>query len=269
MSDNFKACGLITLTTDFGHRGSFVGIMKGVILSRFAQAEIVDLTNESHVHWPAEAGFWIAHSYSYFPEGTVHLAVVDPGVGTDRSMLVAEGAGHVFVGPDNGLLSDVIEKTNATVHLMGTDLVSNYQLSSVSDTFHGRDIFAPVVAALASGEIFPSACGRAISDFVPSPLDKATYSNNTVVGVVVTTDHFGNLITNIGLSEISRFKSPIVVVGGHEVKMERTYGAVRPGSFLALINSFGVLEIACAEQNAAERLGINRGAPVKVMEKVC
>jgi S-adenosyl-L-methionine hydrolase (adenosine-forming) len=265
---SFKASGLITITTDFGHKGPFAGIMKGVILSRFPNAKIVDLTNESHVHWPAEAGFWVTNSYDYFPKGTVHLAVVDPGVGTDRSMLVVEGEGHVFVGPDNGLLSEVVEKTHATVRLMSTELVGEYQLSTVSDTFHGRDIFAPVVAALASGEIQPVDCGSVISDFVPSSIEKVSNSNNILSGVVITLDNFGNLITNIDSNSISKYRSPLVKVGGLEIRMARTYGAVRPGEFLALINSFGVLEIACAEQSAAKRIGINRGAPVKVVETV-
>ena len=116
MSKHFKPSGVVTVTTDFGHRGPFVGTMKGVIVSRFPAARIIDLTHEAYVHWPAEAGFWIARSYHYFPAGTVHLAVVDPGVGTDRSVLLAVGDGHAFLAPDNGLLAEVIEKSGATVY---------------------------------------------------------------------------------------------------------------------------------------------------------
>ncbi len=103
--------GVITITTDFGHQGPFVGVMKGCILSRFAAAQIVDLTHEILVHWPAEAGFWLARSFAYFPAGTVHLAVVDPGVGTARDLLVVSAAGHSFVAPDNGLLAGVVSRT--------------------------------------------------------------------------------------------------------------------------------------------------------------
>src|SRR5580658_10956223 len=102
--------GVITVTTDFGHQGPFVGVMKGVILARFPQARIVDLTHEIVVHWPAEAGFWLARSFAYFPAGTVHLAVVDPGVGTARDLLVVSAAGHSFVAPDNGLLAGVVSR---------------------------------------------------------------------------------------------------------------------------------------------------------------
>ena len=268
MSSRFKASGLITLTTDFGHVGPYVGVMKGVILSRFSKAQIVDLTNQSHVHWPAEAGFWIARSYEYFARGTVHLAVVDPGVGTDRALLVAEGEEQVFVAPDNGLLAEVIEKTNATVRLMSADVVSQYQLPNISDTFHGRDIFGPVVAALAAGKIGPDECGPIISDFVPSGLEKPTNFNDSLNGVVITIDNFGNLITNIDAIDVAQFQAPIVELGGHNIRMAKTYGDVRPGDFLGLINSFGVLEIACSEQSASKRIGVNRGAPVKVRESV-
>jgi len=266
MSNRFRPSGLITLTTDFGHVGPYVGVMKGVILSRFSKAQIVDLTNQSHVHWPVEAGFWIARSYEYFPSGTIHLAVVDPGVGTDRTLLVAEGEEQVFVAPDNGLLSEVIAKTNATVRLMSTDVVSQHQLPIISDTFHGRDIFGPVVAALAAGKIGPDECGPITSDFAPSSIERPSNFNGSVNGVVVTMDNFGNLITNIDAADVAHFQEPVVRIGGHNIRMEKTYGDVKPGDFLGLINSFGVLEIACSEQSASKRIGVNRGAPVTVTE---
>jgi S-adenosylmethionine hydrolase len=266
MSRWFEASGIVTLTTDFGHMGPYVGVMKGVILSRFPQAQIVDLTNQSHVHWPAEAGFWIARSYEYFPSGTIHLAVVDPGVGTDRTLLVAEGDMQVFVAPDNGLLSEVIEKTNATVRLMSNDVVSQHQLPIISDTFHGRDIFGPVVAALAAGKIGPDECGPIITDYVPSSIERSVNFNDSVNGIVIAMDNFGNLITNIEADDVAHFRATIVRLGGHDIRMAKTYGDVKPGDFLGLINSFGVLEIACSEQSAFKRIGVNRGVPVKVME---
>ena len=110
----FEPCGVVTITTDFGHRGPFVGTMKGVMLSRQPELQIVDLTHEVHVHWPAEAGFWLERAYSYFPRGTVHLAVVDPGVGTSRDVLLVVGDGHVFLAPDNGLLASVITRIGGT-----------------------------------------------------------------------------------------------------------------------------------------------------------
>ena len=110
------ASGVITVTTDFGHQGPFVGVMKGCILARFPGARIIDLTHEILVHWPAEAGFWLARAYPYFPAGTVHVAVVDPGVGTSRAIVVAEAGGHIFVAPDNGLLAPELAAGIARTH---------------------------------------------------------------------------------------------------------------------------------------------------------
>jgi S-adenosylmethionine hydrolase len=266
MNEGFLPAGVITVTTDFGHRGPFVGTMKGVIVSRFAAARIIDLTHEAYVHWPAEAGFWIARSYHYFPRGTVHLAVVDPGVGTDRSVLLAVGDGHAFLAPDNGLLAEVVEKSRATVYHVRNEVIEAERLPDTSATFHGRDVFAPLAAALAAGTLAPAAIGVPTTDFVPSIIEPAERRGGQFVGLVITTDHFGNLITNITREDVETFRQPVVHAGGHEVPLRRTYGDVEPGALLALINSFGVLEIASAEQNAAERLGLGRGAPVRVAE---
>ncbi len=268
MSDRFTASGVITVTTDFGHRGPFVGTMKGVILSRFGAARIVDLTHEAYVHWPAEAGFWIARSYHYFPAGSVHLAVVDPGVGTDRSVLLAVADGHAFLAPDNGLLAELIERGGAVVRHLPDALIDQYRLADTSATFHGRDVFAPLAAALACGELTPEACGAPADDWVPSIIEPPETRGAQLVGVVITTDHFGNLISNIAREDLSAFRAPVVHAGGHEIRVQRTYGDVAPGEFVALVNSFGVLEIACAEQNAAEHLGLRRGAPIRVTEFV-
>lgn len=264
MSKRFEPCGVITVTTDFGHRGPFVGTMKGVILRRFAGARIIDLTHEAYVHWPAEAGFWMARSYHYFPSGTVHLAVVDPGVGTDRSVLLAEGDGQLFLAPDNGLLAEAIERSAARVYRVTEAVIDAHALADKSATFHGRDVFAPLAAALASGTLSPADCGTETSDYVPSIIEPPERRGAQLQGVIITTDHFGNLITNISRDALADFHRPRVVAGGHELPLHRTYGDVAPGELLALINSFDVLEIAVAERNAAERLGLARGAPVRV-----
>ncbi len=266
MSKHFKPSGVITVTTDFGHRGPFVGTMKGVILSRFPAARIIDLTHEAYVHWPAEAGFWIARSYHYFPAGTVHLAVVDPGVGTDRSMLLAVGDGHAFLAPDNGLLAEVIEKSKAAAYHIREDVIEANALSDISATFHGRDVFAPLVAGLAAGRLEPHSVGVVTRDYVPSIIEPPTRRGDQLTGMIITTDHFGNLISNIERAALDAFRAPVVQAGGHDIVVRRTYGDVAPGDLLALINSFGVLEIARAQQNAAECLGIGRGAPLKVVE---
>ena len=146
------ASGVITVTTDFGHQGPFVGVIKGCILTRFPAARIIDLTHEIVVHWPAEAGFWLARAYPYFPAGTVHVAVVDPGVGTSRDILALEAGGHYFLAPDNGLLAPVFARSpDARLTRLAALSLARLNIANPSATFHGRDIFAPVAAELAAG----------------------------------------------------------------------------------------------------------------------
>lgn len=268
----FAACGVITITTDFGHQGPFVATMKGRMLTRFPAARIIDLTHEILVHWPAEAGFWLARSWPYFPDGSVHAAVVDPGVGTRRDIIVvharsAEGASHIFLAPDNGLLAPVVSRAaHATVWRLDAKHLERFALGPASATFHGRDIFAPLAAELAAGRCQPQDLGEITRDFVPSWVEDPEVVGQSVRGVVITLDHFGNLITNIDQELVRRYTRPVVHAGSHRIPMRRTYGDVKPGEYLALVNSFGVVEIARAEQSAAEGLGLGRGAPVSVTE---
>ena len=260
--------GVITITTDFGHQGPFVGVIKGCMLARFPQARIVDLTHEIVVHWPAEAGFWLARAYGYFPAGTVHVAVVDPGVGTSRNIIAVCAGGHYFVAPDNGLLAPVVNRTrDALIVRVGSAELARIGVVRPSATFHGRDIFAPVAAELAAGHCQLQDLGQTVDTLVPSWVDDPTVEARSVTGVVITIDHFGNLITNIEATLIERFRLPLVHAGNHSFPLLRTYGDTRPGEYLALVNSFGVLEIARAENNAAEGLGLSRGAPVVVRDR--
>jgi S-adenosylmethionine hydrolase len=261
--------GVITITTDLGHQGPFVATMKGRILTRLPEARIIDVTHEVPVYWPAEAGFWLSRAYEYFPFGTVHIAVVDPGVGTSRDIVVVEADGHVFMAPDNGLLAPIVARAKgAAVHRLDVEAACRkFALGTPSATFHGRDIFAPVAAELAAGRAHTPDLGPKITDIIPSWVDDPTVGADQVTGVVITIDHFGNLITNIDAGLVQRFASPQVRTGGHSFPLRRTYGDVRPGEFLALINSFGVVELARAEQSAAEGLGLGRGAPVIVSER--
>ena len=261
------ASGVITVTTDFGHQGPFVGVIKGCILTRFPAARIVDLTHEIVVHWPAEAGFWLARAFPFFPAGTVHIAVVDPGVGTSRDILALEAGGHVFMAPDNGLLAPVAGRhSEARLTRLTVAGLARLGIGHPSATFHGRDIFAPVAAELAAGRCRASELGDPVETLVPSWVDDPTVEPASVSGVVITIDHFGNLITNIDASLIERFRMPVAHAGNHAFPLRRTYGDAQPGQYLALINSFGVLEIARAEHNAAEGLGLSRGAPVVVRD---
>jgi len=260
--------GLVTLTTDFGHEGPFVGVMKGVIWGRFAAARLVDLTHEILAHWPAEAGFWLSRASRYFPRGTVHVAVVDPGVGTSRSNLVVEADGHLFLAPDNGLLAPVVARAKqAVIVRLGAAQLGRLGIHHPSATFHGRDVFAPVAAELAAGRVQAHELGERTDSLVPSWVEEPTVDTRSVAGVVITLDHFGNLITNIDATLIERFRLPLVHAGNHHFALLRTYADTRPGEYLALINSFGVLEIARAENSAAEGLGLSRGAPVIVRDR--
>jgi len=264
-SSAFVPSGVISLTTDFGHKGPFIGTMKGQILARFHDAKIVDITHECSVHWPDEAGFWISRAYRYFPSGSVHLAVVDPGVGTERDIIALVHAGHVFLAPDNGLLAPLAESgPDCRVFRLDTAAYQRFGITTVSATFHGRDIFAPLAAELASARRRPDELGPRTADLVPSLLEEPRLSAGRIKGVIVTADNFGNLISNVDASLIAQLDSPMVVVAGHRIPFARTYGAVQPGDYLALINSFGVLEIARAEQSAAAGLGLERGAPLVV-----
>ncbi len=264
----FKPCGVITITTDFGHQGPFVATMKGRILAHLADARIIDVTHEVPVYWPAEAGFWLSRAYMYFPKGSVHVAVVDPGVGTKRDIVGVVADQHAFLAPDNGLLAPIVNRQkNAIVHRLDVVAVSKkLKLPTPSATFHGRDLFAPIGAELAAGRLSIEELGPSIEEIVPSWVEEPSVTGEQVSGVIITIDHFGNLITNVEGELVQRFARPIVRTGGHAFPVRRTYGDVRPGEFLALINSFGVLEIARAEQSAAEALGLGRGAPVVVSE---
>jgi S-adenosyl-L-methionine hydrolase (adenosine-forming) len=265
MSELHESSGVITITTDFGHQGPFVGVMKGVILSRFAQARIVDLTHEIVVHWPAEAGFWLSRSFEYFPPGTVHVAVVDPGVGTSRDIVAVQAKTHVFLAPDNGLLAPIVVRhPDARIIRLELPRLASVGVRQPSATFHGRDIFAPVAAELAAGRLRIAELGEPVSSLIPAWVDEPSVEASAVAGVVITIDHFGNLITNVDGKLLERFANPHIRAGNHVFPLRRTYGDVQPGDYLALVNSFGVLEIARAEQSAAEGLGLSRGAPVTV-----
>lgn len=264
---DWQPSGVITITTDFGHKGPFAAVMKGVILKRFSDARVIDLAHDIPAHWPPEAGFWISRSYEYFPDGTVHVAIVDPGVGTEREIILTELNGHLFIAPDNGLLDPVLQVTES-VYKLDTDLLPNLGIHSPSLTFHGRDIFAPLAAELAAGRIDLEAVAKRTDNWTPGWLEEPAVRNKRVSGIIITIDAFGNLITNIDKELVALFDHPVVNFAGHQFEIKSTYGKVRPGDYLALINSFGVIEIARAEGVAAEGLGSDRGAPVVVTESI-
>jgi S-adenosylmethionine hydrolase len=261
--------GVVTLTTDFGLQDPFVGVMKGVILARLPGAAIVDLTHQVLAYWPAEAGFWLARSWRWFPAGTVHVAVVDPGVGTARRILAARLGGHVFLAPDNGLLAPLLDgATGAEVRAVETSQLGAWGIAIASATFHGRDIFAPLAAEIAAGRCDPGSLGRLVKDWVPGWTDPPTHDGGVIRGRVITVDHFGNLITDIDGGLLAGMVEPHVYAGAQVLPVRRTYGDVAPGSVIALVNSFGVVEVAVAEGRAEQALGLSRGAPISVRDAV-
>lgn len=262
-----RPSGVITITTDFGHKGPFAAVMKGVILTRFPEAKIIDLAHDIPAQWPPEAGFWVSRSYPWFPGGSVHLAIVDPGVGTERDILVAECDGHVFMAPDNGLLAQLLDSCDEPrVFKLDEQKLTSLDLPQPSATFHGRDIFAPIAAELAAGRTSVEAIATPVHEWTPGWIDEPDTSGGKITGVIVTIDTFGNLISNIDADLLERFREPVADLAGHQIPMRTTYGRAQPGDYLALVNSFGVVEIARAEGSAADGLGSARGAPLIVRD---
>lgn len=262
-----RPSGVITITTDFGHKGPFAAVMKGVILTRYPAAKIIDLAHDIPAQWPPEAGFWVSRSYRWFPEGSVHLAIVDPGVGTERDILVAECGGHIFMAPDNGLLAQLFDSCDdPRVFKLDVTKLSSLNMPEASATFHGRDIFAPIAAELAAGHIATQDIATRTQDWTPGWIDEPDVSSGKITGVIVTVDTFGNLISNIDKGLLAGFNEPVADIAGHQIPMQTTYGRAKPGDYLALVNSFAVVEIARAEGSAADGLGSARGAPLIIRD---
>jgi S-adenosylmethionine hydrolase len=213
-----------------------------------------------------EAGFWLGRSYAYFPAGTVHVAVVDPGVGSARRIAAVEGDGHVFLAPDNGLLAGVLQRlaTAPVLRHLDPDLLASLGLDRPSHTFHGRDIFAPLAAELAAGRLPPERLGAPGATLQPDELAAPRLDAGGVSGAVVTIDHFGNLLTNVDVRLIAAIERPVVQVAGRVVPLLRTYSDAGAGEYLALVNAFGVVEVARSGGSAAAGLAVARGAPVRV-----
>lgn len=263
---------IITLTTDYGSRDSFAASMKGVILKVNAQAQIVDLSHEIGPQDIWEAAFTLKSAYTAFPKGTVHLAVVDPGVGSGRRPIIVVTDSYYFVGPDNGLFSLVYQEAERIrVHHITS---SHYYLPNPGPTFHGRDIFAPVAAWLTKG--IPSGnFGEEITDFVKLNVPLAKKAENGFEGHVVHIDRFGNAITNITYKDIQSFipeggqlGAVSVAVAGKEIKgLKKFYAEAAPGEPGAIINSSGHLEIFLFKQNARTALSIKRGDVIRFSAK--
>jgi S-adenosyl-L-methionine hydrolase (adenosine-forming) len=260
---------VITLTTDFGLNDHFVGAMKGVILAIVPEAAIVDISHAVQAFDVLDGAIAISQAYSYFPTGTVHVVVVDPGVGTTRRPIIASSDGYHFVAPDNGVLSMVYAKEERMhVRHVTSD---HYFRQPVSSTFHGRDVFAPVAAYLAK-QVDSHKFGEEIEDYVrfAAPRPKPA-GENRIRAVVLKVDRFGNLITNVTSQDVpalfsdepGKFK---IVVGSKEVtEMRTSYADGAPGQVFGILGSMGYLEIAANRAPATQITGANKGTEVSIV----
>jgi hypothetical protein len=259
---------VITLLTDFGTSDYFVSAMKGVILSINPDARLVDITHEIRAQDTEAAAFTLLAVHSSFAPGTIHLAVVDPGVGSARRAIVVEATGQFFVGPDNGTFSYICEQeTEARVFEVTN---KEYFRKPVSSTFHGRDVFAPVAAAISNG-IGPSEFGKQISDPVMlPPLMPEKSKNGSIKGRIIHIDHFGNCITNLTARELTEnmiANGAYLLVNGGKVKSFRKFFSEQRGrgkEVFGIWGSAGFLELAAKDKSAAKILKAKRGQPVVV-----
>jgi S-adenosylmethionine hydrolase len=257
---------IVTLTTDYGTNDHLVGVMKGVILSINPDVTIVDITHGVIAHDILDGALAIGQAYKYFPPKTIHVVVVDPGVGTDRKPILVASDQHYFVAPDNGVLSSVYDQTEALYvwHIIS----QHYFRQPISKTFHGRDIFAPV-AAWFSKSWQASAFGEPITDFTRFAIPKPKASGNTVRGVVLRVDQFGNLITNLRVEDVPALTSgdgTCTIKAGNALvnKIVPTFAEGASGEPVGMIGSSGYLEICINKASAARTLGIGRGTEVMV-----
>lgn len=250
--------GVITLLTDFGLSDPYVGVMKGAILGRFPSAKLVDLTHAIAAQDIRAAAFWIERSYRWFPPGTLHLVVVDPGVGSARDPLALEVDGHLFVGPENGVFGAVLDHPGPKrVHRIEPQRLG---ISQISPTFHGRDLFGPAAAVLAAsmdGDLELVGPPR-------EPLPGSGQPQKYLGGSIVLTDHFGNLITDVRAELLPSGEPWRVRVRGQALPVVGTYADAEPRQCVALIGSFGTLELAARNASAAELLGAGPGDAVVI-----
>lgn len=257
--------GIITLTTDFSTSDAYVGVMKGAILSVARDVTIVDLAHNISPHDVLEGAFVLQTAYHYFPDGTVHLVVVDPGVGSVRRRIALRCGEHYFVGPDNGVFSYAIKSAGSCE---AVEIVVDEPARGVRGvTFEGRDVFAPAAAQLASGANL-SDLGPAITDMVTLQIPLPRINEHTIDGRVVYIDHFGNCVSNIEAADIERVGGSVTVaVGGQNLgPLRASYSDVPLAEPLAVINSLGHLEIAINQGNAEADLNVKVGTPVRVLK---
>jgi S-adenosyl-L-methionine hydrolase (adenosine-forming) len=272
MGDFFKFINLasmpakvITLATDFGHSDHYAGTMKGVILGIYPQATIVDITHEIAPFAIEEGAYTIGEAWRYFPQGTIHVVVVDPGVGSERRPVLCESSGQYFIAPDNGVLTMVYAAGPCAVRVITNE---NLFLPLVSRTFHGRDIFAPCAAHLAKG-VPVAEFGAVIDDYARSRVatPRQTARHNWT-GCVLKADRFGNLITNFRLEDFPDMatRNFDLAIGLEKVgRLAKNYAQCEVGEIVALVGSGGYLEVSMNQGSAAKSLGCGSGSPVELI----
>lgn len=258
---------VITLTTDFGTKDPFAGQMKGVILGINPDAEIVDITHEISPHSIIEGALVTGLSYNYFPTGSIHLAVIDPGVGSERRPIILSAGDRYFIGPDNGVFSMIYKREKGSFRVIHA-IEERYFLSNRSSTFHGRDVFAPLAGWLSRGKEIEE-FGKEISDYRTLNLPEASLTpSGTLKGKVIMIDRFGNASTNItsDLIEETFNKDGNIILQARagEAPLKRYYYEPEGEGLYCIINSFGLLELFVKEGSATERFNISIGDPVEV-----
>ncbi len=255
---------IITLTTDFGTRDHYVGVMKGVIASINPAAKIIDICHEVAFYNVAQGAFFIAQAYRYFPKETVHVAVVDPGVGSARRAILAEAAGQRFVAPDNGVLSQVLERERHTVRAIR---VERFALQPTSQTFHGRDIFAPVAAWLSSGKECAE-FGDAVGDYVRlERTDPVLVKPGRWRGRILNIDSFGNIVTSLPASLLTEAAGEARVEAGRiqTEHVHTAYAQASAGEPFVIAGSSGYIEISIKQASAAKAAGVEIGDRVDLI----
>lgn len=257
---------LITLTTDFGLSDHFVGVMKGVIAGIAPAARVIDISHGVRPYDIVDGAFTIVQAYRYFPKRTIHVIVVDPGVGSARRPLLAEMAGQYFIAPDNGVLSMVFRReTPARVRHITAE---KHFLHPVSRTFHGRDVFSPIAAHLATG-VKPAQFGKRVEDYLRASFDQpAPAGKNRWTGVILKADHFGNLATNLHIDHFPRIRTHAFALKAGDRTIARlalTFSECAPGELFAVVGSSGYIELAASEGSAAQMLGCSAGSPVELI----
>jgi S-adenosyl-L-methionine hydrolase (adenosine-forming) len=252
---------IVTLTTDFGQQDHYVGTMKGVILGRCPGATIVDISHGLPAFSIEAAAYTIDQAAPFFPDGTVHVIVVDPGVGTSRKAVVAKAFGQYFVAPDNGVLSLILGRDPRAELFEITNPAM--RLEAISATFHGRDLFAPAGASLAAGTVsFREAGPKVEGPVVLKNLDPQRLSESCWQGIAISIDKFGNIITNFKRRDFqSVFARPFILSAGHEQVREvrETFGAAEDNLCFAYAGSSGFMEIGVNRASAADRTGLRIG----------